>query len=160
MQILRTLIIILGVTGIAATASATAVKLQNNTGHKLCVAQAIPLATSVGLSTAMEGWDCFETGQAYDLSEFDDVTYVTVRDANGNDSLVTQMSNFPATVGYAPTQIVDDFRLEIVTLTTGTFSYAYYYGDVDGGNYRIIGDIQDLDFVLKARGFKVVTART
>lgn len=144
-----------------ATAFAgTQVTVNNQSGHRLCIALGETEVISTGTSLDIEGFDCVESEAQIVLDEFDGVRQLAMVDETGADFLVDHVVEFPASTMYVAAEITETFGLEVIELNDDMYSYSYAFGNDNYSNYRLVGDLEDLNFVLAARGFKKVMGRT
>jgi len=150
--------------GISATAFAgTQVTINNQSGQRLCIALGETEVISTGTSLDIQGYDCVESEAQIVLDEFDGVRQLAMVDETGADFLVDRVVEFPASTMYVTSEAAETteaFGLEVIELNNDMYSYSYAFGNDGYSNYRLVGDLEDLNFVLAARGFKKVTGRT
>jgi hypothetical protein len=140
----------------SAEAFATQVTLDNRSGRRLCTAVAATHQESNGPESEISGFTCVESGQTLALESFDGAVFLAVVDATGADYVATKPDGFPLARSWVAGPAVKDFGLDVIQFDAGGYSYSYYLGDEDWSHWHPVGGEDDLNTLLKARGFRPV----
>ncbi len=139
-------------------AFATQVTLDNQSGRRLCVAVASAHQEANGPQSEIVGFTCVEPGRPLALDSFDGALVVAIVDVSGKDYVATRPGAYPVGRSWVPAPSVRDFELDVIQLDGGGYSYSYVLGGGTLSHWHLVGDEDDLNTLLEARGFHQVKA--
>lgn len=154
---ISTLAATLTLSAFTQAAWATAVTVTNTSSATYCLASQQIYSEGENTRYSSEGWTCLAPREVTTLTVGLSVYHLAVVSPDGATDYVHEhpMSPNVTRITALPPQTTESYLLDVIRFGDDSgYSYSYAFGDGAATNWRRVTAYEDLDIILKARGFK------